>query len=49
MTIRELEIEIEPKLELVGLEQQAAKRNVQQLENVTQLLDCLKHNTQIVQ
>jgi len=49
MTIQELEIEIEPKLELVGLEQQTSKRNVQQLENVTQLLECLKQDTQIFQ
>ena len=43
----ELEIEIEPRVELVGLEQVSSRRAGQRLENVSQLLECLRENTDL--
>ena len=47
MTLEELEIEIEPRVELVGLEQVSSRRAGQRLENVSQLLECLRENTDL--
>ena len=47
MTLEELEIEIEPRVELVGLEQVSSRRAGQRLDTVTQLLECLRDNTDL--
>lgn len=47
MTLGELGVEIEPRVELVGLEQISSQREGRRLENVSELLKCLKENTEL--
>ena len=47
MTLDELGVEIEPRVELVGLEQISSQREGRRLENVSELLECLKENTEL--
>ena len=47
MSLEELGIEIEPRVELVGLQQVSSQRTGQQLETVTELLECLRENTEL--
>ena len=47
MSLEELGIEIEPRVELVGLQQVSSQRTGQQLETVTELLECLRENTDL--
>lgn len=47
MSLQELGIEIQPRVELVGLQQVASQRTVRQVETVTELLDCLRENTEL--
>ena len=43
----ELGVEIEPRVKLVGLEQVPSQREGRRLENVSELLKCLKENTEL--
>ena len=47
MSLEELGIEIEPRVELVGLQQVSSQRTGRRLENVTELLECLRENTEL--
>lgn len=47
MSLEELGVEIEPRVELVALEQVSSARAGQRLENVADLLQCLRENTEL--
>ena len=47
MSLEELGIKIEPRVELVGLQQVSSQRTGRRLENVTELLECLRENTEL--